>query len=671
MNREEAAKRIPELREQIKDHNNRYYISNEPLISDYDYDLLVKELEKLESLFPEFARESSPTRLVGSDLTSGFTQLKHPYPMLSLGNTYNEEEVRDFDTRVKKILDTDPEYACELKYDGVSISLTYRNGRLVSGVTRGDGTKGDDVTANIRTIRSIPQYIEGDDIPAEFTIRGEIYIAIEDFARMNLEREEAGFEKYANPRNTAAGSLKLLDPDEVAKRPLECFLYSMLGPSLPFRTHSQNLEIAKKWGFRVPGEIEVVSSIDGVLGFISGWDKKRKSLPYEIDGAVIKVNRLDDQSRLGMTAKSPRWAIAYKYKAERAGTILSSVSFQVGRTGAVTPVANLVPVLLAGTTVKRASLHNADQMELLDLHLGDEVFVEKGGEIIPKIVGVNKEARKEGSLKVKFIEICPECGSELQREETEANHYCRNSNHCPPQIKGKIEHFISRKAMDIDGLGEETIDLLYRNGLVENVADLYKLSFEDIIKLERMGEKSAENILRGIDASRDRNFHELLFGLGIRYVGETAAKTLAKYFENIDKLIDATYEELTGIHEIGTRIAESLLSYFSQPENININKRLKEAGLKMHTEQVQGEGSDILRGKVIVVSGKFSRHSRDEYKEMIEINGGKNSSSISASTSFILAGENMGPSKLKKATDLGIDILSEEDFLKLFDQSSN
>ncbi|MEE4116599.1 MAG: NAD-dependent DNA ligase LigA [Marinilabiliaceae bacterium] len=671
MNREEAAKRIPELREQIKDHNNRYYISNEPLISDYDYDLLVKELEKLESLFPEFARESSPTRLVGSDITPGFTQVRHPYPMLSLGNTYNEEEVRDFDTRVKKILDNDPEYACELKYDGVSISLTYRNGRLVSGVTRGDGTKGDDVTANIRTIRSIPQYIEGDDIPAEFTIRGEIYIAIEDFARMNLEREEAGFEKYANPRNTAAGSLKLLDPDEVAKRPLECFLYSMLGASLPFRTHSQNLEIAKKWGFRVPDEIELVSSVDGVLGFISSWDKKRKSLPYEIDGAVIKVNRLDDQSRLGMTAKSPRWAIAYKYKAERAGTILSSVSFQVGRTGAVTPVANLVPVLLAGTTVKRASLHNADQMELLDLHLGDEVFVEKGGEIIPKIVGVNREARKEGSLKVIFIENCPECGSVLQREETEANHYCPNSNHCPPQIKGKIEHFISRKAMDIDGLGEETIDLLYRNGLVENVADLYKLSFEDIIKLERMGEKSAENILRGIDASRDRNFHELLFGLGIRYVGETVAKTLAKYFENIDKLIDATYEELTGIHEIGTRIAESLLSYFSQPENLTIIKRLKEAGLKMHTEQVQGEGSDILRGKVIVVSGKFSRHSRDEYKEMIEINGGKNSSSISASTSFILAGENMGPSKLKKATDLGIDILSEEDFLKLFDQSSN
>ena len=667
MNRKEAAKRIRDLRKQIIDHNKRYYVHNEPVISDFDYDILINELENLEKKFPEFITDSSPTKKVGNDISEGFTQVTHAYPMLSLGNTYSEEELRDFDTRVKKLLDSDPEYACELKYDGASISLTYRNGKLISGVTRGDGTKGDDVTTNIKTIISIPHSIEGQDIPAEFTVRGEIYIPLKGFAMMNLEREEAGLEKYANPRNTAAGSIKLLDPDEVSKRPLECFLYSMLGPSLPSRTHSINLDMARKWGFRVPDEIEVVSSIDEVLKFINKWDTKRKELPYEIDGVVIKVNNLDDQDRLGMTAKSPRWAIAFKFKAERASTILSSVSFQVGRTGSVTPVANLEPVLLAGTTVKRASLHNADQVELLDLHLGDEVFVEKGGEIIPKIVGVNTKSRKAGSVKVEFIRNCPECGSVLQREESEANHYCRNSNHCAPQIKGKIEHYISRKAMDIDGIGEETIDLLYRNKLVENIADLYNLRFEDLINLDRMGEKSAENILRGIEESKNRSFDKLIFGLGIRYVGETVAKTLARYFENIDKLIDADFEELTGIHEIGTRIAESLIAYFDQAENLKLISRLREAGLKMQIEDRAGEESDILKGKTIVISGKFTQHSRDEYKNIIEMHGGKNSSSISTNTSFILAGENMGPSKLKKASDLGIEIMNEEDFLKLFD----
>lgn len=667
MNKVEAEKRAEELREIIREHNQNYYVLNKPAISDFEFDLLLNELEALEKKYPELITDDSPTVEVGSDITTAFVQEKHNYPMLSLGNTYSEDELRDFDIRVKKGLGHDPEYVCELKYDGASISLKYIDGNLVSAVTRGDGEKGDNVTNNIKTIISIPKRIVNRDLPHEFVIRGEIYIPLEGFNEMNSLREESNLEKYSNPRNTAAGSLKLLDSKEVAKRPLECYLYYLLSADLPHETHSKNLAEAKNWGFRVPEVLEVAGSIEEVIQFVRKWDEARKNLPYEIDGVVIKVNSIADQKKLGLTAKSPRWAIAYKFKAERVITILNSVSYQVGRTGSITPVANLEPVQLAGTIVKRASLHNADQIEMLDLHLGDEVYLEKGGEIIPKIVGVLAENRKKDALAVGFIDNCPECGSQLMREDTEANHYCRNSDECPPQIKGKIEHFISRKAMDIDGIGEETIDLLFREGLIHDSSDLYILKYDDIVNLERMGSKSAENIIKGIQESRSRNFKNLLFGLGIRYVGETVAATLAVYFENMDNLIKADLEELTGIHEIGDRIAESLIEYFSKDKNLELIERLKDAGINMNYEKTTVGVSEKLKDQTIVISGKFSIHSRDEYKQLIEAHGGKNSSAISAKTSFILAGENMGPSKLKKADDLGVKIFSEEEFLNLID----
>ncbi|MDX2414864.1 MAG: NAD-dependent DNA ligase LigA, partial [Bacteroidales bacterium] len=539
MKTEDASRRIKSLRKLLKEHNHNYYVLNSTSISDFEYDILLNELETLEKKHPELKDQDSPTLKVGNDSSNEFVQEMHRYPMLSLGNTYNEEDLRDFDARVIKGLGYKPEYVCELKFDGASISLSYRKGKLVSALTRGDGEKGDNVTENVKTIKSIPWEISPEGVPDEFIVRGEIFMPLSGFYELNRQREEQGLQKFANPRNTAAGTLKMLDSKIVASRPLDCFLYYMLSDNLPADNHFDNLETAKSWGFHVPDSIEKASSMEEVLAYINKWDSKRKKLPFEIDGVVIKVNSVSDQQDLGLTAKSPRWAIAYKFKAEQVSTTLISVSFQVGRTGSITPVANLKAVQLAGTTVKRASLHNAEQIAILDLHINDEVYVEKGGEIIPKIVGVNTQSRPADAKKVEFIDRCPECGSVLIKEDGEANHYCRNSDNCPPQIKGKIEHFISRKAMDIDGLGEETIDLLYKNKLISNSADLYSLKKEDIIDLDRMGLKSAENIINSIETSKDRDLSRLLFGLGIRYVGETVAKTLAEHFRTMDKLIQA------------------------------------------------------------------------------------------------------------------------------------
>lgn len=667
MKKSEAKVRIDDLRKQINEHNHKYYVLNQPVISDFEYDILLNELSTLEKNFPEFNDVNSPTQKVGSDITKEFEQYEHRYPMLSLGNTYNEAELRDFDNRIKKITNGSFDYVCELKFDGASISITYKNGILERALTRGDGSKGDDVTRNIKTLQSIPIKITGDTVPEEFIIRGEILMPRAVFDRLNEERVKDGITPFANPRNAAAGTLKLLDPKIVASRSLDCMFYFLLSEKLPFDNHYGNLMAASGWGFSVPDTLRKCKDIEEVMKFIAFWESERKNLPYDIDGVVIKINSISLQKELGFTAKSPRWAIAYKYQAEQALTRLLTVVFQVGRTGNITPVANLEPVLLAGTTVKRASLHNEDQIALLDLHLNDMVYVEKGGEIIPKIVGVDHSLRNEESIKISFISNCPECGTPLVKNEGEANHFCPNYLHCPPQIKGRIEHFISRKAMDIDGLGEETVDLLFGKNLIRNFADLYDLRLEQLVTLERLGEKSSFNLVRSIKNSITTPYHRVLYALGIRHVGETTAKTLSKVFRSIDELMSAGPEQLTSVNEIGPKIASSIVSYFLDKENTEIINRLKSAGIRFLNEEKTEDrkAGKILDGKTIVISGVFQNHTRDEYKEIIEKNGGKNSTSISGNTSFILAGENMGPSKKAFAKELGIPLLSESEFLKI------
>ena len=668
MNQSEAKAKIETLRKEIEEHNNRYYVLNQPLISDFEYDILLNELDTLEKKFPEFISDNSPTKRVGSDITKEFEQYEHIYPMLSLGNTYSEEELREFDNRIHKSISQPIEYVCESKFDGASISITYINGSLFRAVTRGDGNKGDDVTLNVKTIRSIPLKITSKRIPAEFVIRGEILMPRAVFNRLNEERIKAELTPFANPRNAAAGTLKLLDPRIVASRSLDCMIYFLLAEELPHDNHYDNLKEAAGWGFKVAESIRLCKNIDEVLRFISFWETERKKLPYDTDGVVVKVNSLSQQSELGFTAKSPRWAIAYKYKAEEATTRLLSVTFQVGRTGTVTPVANLEPVLLSGSTVKRATLHNEDQINLLDLHLNDMVYVEKGGEIIPKIVGVDHSGRNENSKKIVFISNCPECGTALIKNEGEANHFCPNYLHCPPQIKGRIEHFISRKAMDIDGLGEETIDLLFNKNLIRNFADLYDLKMEQLVPLERLGEKSAANILKSIRTSIDTPYRRVLFALGIRHVGETVAKTIAWRFKTIDDLINAGIDQLTSVYEIGPKIAASIVSYFSDNDNLEMIKRLKSVGIRFSEMSEPTLTGNLLKGKIIVISGVFKEHSREEYKELIEKNGGKNSTSVSGNTSFILAGDDMGQSKKEKADELGIPMISESEFLKIIDK---
>ena len=658
--------RIDWLRAELHRHNYNYYVLNAPEISDKEFDDLMRELQDLEKGHPEYQDENSPTMRVGSDLSKEFRQVAHKYPMLSLGNTYSEAEVTDFYERVQKMLNEDFEICCELKYDGTSISLTYEDGKLVSAVTRGDGEKGDDVTDNVKTIRSIPLVLHG-NYPHSFEIRGEILMPWKSFEKLNQEREAREEPLFANPRNAASGTLKSQNSAVVASRKLDAYLYYLLGENLPEDGHYENLQVAASWGFKISEHMKKAHSLQEIFDYINYWDTERKNLPVATDGIVLKVNSLRQQRNLGYTAKSPRWAIAYKFQAERALTRLNKVTYQVGRTGAVTPVANLEPVQLSGTVVRRASLHNADIIEGLDLHIGDMVYVEKGGEIIPKITGVDTEAR--GLLlgeKVKFITRCPECGTPLVRFEGEAAHYCPNETACPPQIKGKIEHFISRRAMNIEGLGPETIDSFYCLGLIKNAADLYQLRVADIKGLVRMGLKSAENIIRGINESRNVPYERVLFALGIRFVGETVAKKLAKSFHSIEDLEQASMETLVGVDEIGEKIAQSIVSYFANPLNRDLVARLKEAGLQFQrSEEDLSEYTDKLAGQSIVISGVFAHHSRDEYKELIEKNGGKNVGSISAKTSFILAGENMGPAKLEKANKLGIRILTEDEFLAM------
>lgn len=658
--------RIDWLRAELHRHNYNYYVMNAPEITDKEFDDLMRELQDLEKEHPEYADENSPTMRVGSDLNKNFTQVAHKYPMLSLGNTYSESEVTDFYERVKKALNEDFEICCELKYDGTSISLTYEDGKLVRAVTRGDGEKGDDVTDNVKTIRTIPLVLHG-DYPSTFEIRGEILMPWESFEALNREREAREEPLFANPRNAASGTLKSQNSSVVAARKLDAYLYYLLGEDLPADGHYECLQKAAQWGFKISEHMKKARTLQEVFDYINYWDTERKNLPVATDGIVLKVNSLRQQKNLGYTAKSPRWAIAYKFQAERALTRLNKVSYQVGRTGAITPVANLDPVQLSGTVVKRASLHNADIIESLDLHIGDMVYVEKGGEIIPKITGVDTDAR--GILlgeKVKFITRCPECGTPLVRFEGEAAHYCPNETACPPQIKGKIEHFISRRAMNIDGLGPETVDMFYRLKLIKDAADLYRLTVDDIKDLDRMGQKSAENIVNGIAASRSVPFERVLFALGIRFVGETVAKKIARSFKSIDEVEQASLETLMSIDEIGEKIAQSIVSYFGNPLNRNLVERLKEAGLQFSRSEEDLSGyTDKLAGQSIVISGVFEHHSRDEYKEMIERNGGKNVGSISSKTSFILAGANMGPAKLEKAQKLGIRIMSENEFLDL------
>ena len=658
--------RIDWLRAELHRHNYNYYVLSAPEISDKEFDDLMRELQDLEKEHPEYYDENSPTMRVGSDISKDFTQVAHKYPMLSLGNTYSESEVTDFYERVKKSLNEDFEICCELKYDGTSISLTYENGKLVRAVTRGDGEKGDDVTDNVKTIRTIPLVLHG-DYPRVFEIRGEILMPWESFEALNREREAREEPLFANPRNAASGTLKSQSSSVVAARKLDAYLYYLLGEELPCDGHYENLQKAASWGFKISEHMRKVHTLQEVFDYINYWDTERKNLPVATDGIVLKVNSQRQQRNLGYTAKSPRWAIAYKFQAERALTRLNKVTYQVGRTGAITPVANLEPVQLSGTIVKRASLHNADIIEGLDLHIGDMVYVEKGGEIIPKITGVDTDAR--GMLlgeKVKFITRCPECGTPLVRFEGEAAHYCPNESTCPPQIKGRIEHFISRRAMNIDSLGPETVDTLYRLDLIKDVADLYQLQEKDIISVDRFGKKSAENIIKGIKSSLTVPYERVLFALGIRFVGETVAKKLAKAFDSIDKLQHASLEDLMEVDEIGEKIAQSVIRYFANPSNVELVERLKQVGLQFsRSEEEQSGYTDKLAGQTIVISGVFAHHSRDEYKEMIEKNGGKNSGSISAKTSFILAGENMGPAKLEKARKLGIRILTENEFLEL------
>jgi len=664
--KEKDTVRIVELRQLLDNHNYKYYVLSAPEISDYEYDQLMHELVQLESKYPEYSDANSPTQRVGSDLNHEFKQVKHKYAMLSLGNTYNETEIRDFDLRVAKTLNTSYSYVCELKYDGASISLTYEKGKLKYAVTRGDGEKGDDVTNNVRTIGSIPLTLKGTNYPELFEIRGEVFLPHKGFEKLNKEREELGENVFANPRNAASGSLKIQNSSLVAKRPLDCFLYYLLGSKLPTDSHFENLQRCREWGFKIPTENKRCNSIEEVLQFIEFWGINRRQLPYDIDGIVIKVDSIEQQEQLGFTAKSPRWAISYKFKAEQAATKLLSVDFQVGRTGAITPVANLEPVFLAGTTVKRASLHNEDIIALHDLHLNDTVLVEKGGEIIPKIVGVNTDKRESDAKKVIFIDNCPECNTKLIRAEGEAAYYCPNEKGCPPQIKGKIIHFISRKAMNMDSLGEETIELLYSNKLIANISDLYTLTKEQLLPLERMAEKSAGNIINSIQQSKTVPFERLLFGLGIRHVGATVAKNLAKAFGSMEELSRASYESLIATEEIGEKIALSILDYFSDAENNNLIEKLKLSGLQFESEKSELKSLN-LKGLSIIASGKLEHFSREEIKTIIESHGGKAVSSISKQTSYLLAGENIGPNKLSKAVELGIPIITEQDFIKMIE----
>lgn len=668
MTRELAKTRIDELRKALQEHNYNYYVKSDPSISDFEYDLLINELQTLESSFPEFDDENSPTRRVGSDLNREFESFNHRYPMLSLGNTYSREELKEFDQRVKKVVGADFHYFCELKYDGVAVALSYRNGSLQRALTRGDGTRGDDVTHNIRTIRSIPLILQGDSYPPEFEIRGEVILPAEGFKNLNKERELKGEPVFANPRNAASGTLKNQNSSVVARRPLDCLFYYIPGEQRLFQTQHESLAAARSWGFKVPEYNLLASSINEVFEFIDHWENERENLPFEIDGVVIKVDSVKLQQQLGFTAKTPRWAISYKFRAEQASSRLLSIDFQVGRTGAVTPVANLEPVQLAGTTVKRASLHNADQIALLDIRPGDYVYVEKGGEIIPKIVGVDKKRRKPDSEAFQFISKCPECGTGLIRAEDEAAHYCPNVGGCPPQIKGRIEHFISRKAMEINA-AEATIDLLFREGLVKDASDLYRLDFAQVKDLARFGEKSAARLLKSIESSKEVPFHRVLYALGIRYVGETVAGKLAEAFLSMDRLMEADRDSLEQVDEIGERIAESLLSFFGDELNRQFINRLKDAGLRMEMEPALNTLSEKLEGKSFVISGIFSLHSREELKEIIQQHGGKNSASISARTDYILAGENMGPSKYQKAQKLGIPIITEEQFMAMITES--
>lgn len=671
MTLEQAQQKIQDLSAEINQHNYNYYVLSKPTISDYEFDMLLEELQKLEAQFPQLADENSPTKRVGGSITKNFETVKHKYPMLSLSNSYSKEEIADFEHRIKKLVEGELEYVCELKYDGVAIGITYKNGKLLQAVTRGDGVQGDNITENVKTIRSIPLQLKG-DFPEEFEIRGEVFMPKKVFEQLNKEKEEIGEQLYANARNTASGTLKMQDSAIVAQRKLDSYLYFVLGENLPFSTHFQAIEKAKEWGFKVPlSEKKYIAkcrSVDEIFEFINYWDKARHQLDFDIDGVVIKVNSYDKQQELGMTAKSPKWAIAYKFKAEQAKTKLLEITYQVGRTGAITPVANLQPVLLAGTTVKRASLHNADQIEKLDIRINDTVLVEKGGEIIPKIVGVEATQRDIFSEPVSYITHCPECNTPLVRKEGEAQHYCPNEWGCPPQIKGKITHFISRKAMNIDGLGEETIDLLVDKNLISNSADLYELTYHQLYELEGFKEKKVQNILEGIQKSKQVPFERVLFAIGIRYVGETVAKKLAKQFKSIDAIANATFEELINTDEIGDKIAESLQQFFANEYHQQLVNRLKEKGLQLTLSEEQlANTTNKLAGLTFVVSGVFSLFSRDELKNSIEQNGGKVARSISKKTSYIIAGENMGPSKLQKAQDLGVAIIDENKFMEMIE----
>ena len=660
-----AQQKIAELRKALNRHNHLYYVLDAPEISDYEFDVMLRELQQLEDQHPEFFDPLSPTQRVGGEVTKNFVTLPHERRMYSLDNSYSKEELADWQARVVKTLGgIQPEFTCELKYDGASISIHYENGKLVRALTRGDGFQGDDVTANIKTIRSVPMMLTG-DYPAKCEVRGEIILPLAGFEKMNEELIEIGMAPYANPRNTASGSLKLQDSAEVAKRPLDCLVYALICDERQ-ESHLQSLERARSVGFKVPPQLTLAQSLEDVIKFIDHWDTARHQLPYETDGVVVKVNSLAHQEELGYTAKSPRWAIAFKYKAQQVSTLLNGIAYQVGRTGAITPVANLEPVQLAGTVVKRASLHNADQIARLDLRIGDSVFVEKGGEIIPKVIGVDLARRPAHAQPVTYITHCPECGTLLTRAEGEAQHYCPNFYHCPPQIIGRVEHYISRKAMDIEGLGGETVALLYQNGLIKNYADLYTLTVDQVIPLERMAQKSAENLVNGIARSREIPFDRVLYALGIRYVGETVARKLARHYKSVDALAGATADDLIKLDEIGERIAWSVVAFFENPDNLSLIRRLKDYGVQMELQEVHNpNATNKLEGKTFVVSGVFEKYSRDELKKAIEDNGGKVGSSISAKTHFVVAGANMGPAKLEKATQLGIPILGEDDFQRM------
>lgn len=668
----QAKMRIAELRKTLNHHNHLYYVEAAPIISDYEFDQLMRELATLEAQFPELDDPNSPTRRVGSDRTSSFAQIRHQHPMLSLANAYSPEELMEFDTRARRALGTEtPRYICELKYDGVAIALTYRHGQLMQAVTRGDGINGDDVTANVRTIRTIPLTLHG-NYPDEFEIRGEIIMPHSVFAELNSQREEAGETPFANPRNATAGTIKLLNSAEVARRRLDCFLYYLPGDYLPQRTHYERCMEAKNWGFKISEQITPCNTMAEVLQFIDHWEAARRELPYDTDGVVIKIDNLDHQQSLGLTAKTPRWAVAYKYKPERVCTPLLSVDFQVGRTGAITPVANLQPIKLAGTTVKRASLHNADQIELLDIRIGDWVYVEKGGEIIPKIVGIEQSKRSLFSEPLIFPTLCPSCGTPLIKPEGEARHFCPNAEGCPPQQMGKVEHFISRRALNIDGLGQETVALLFSSGLIANAADLYKLTVPKLAKLERFAAKSAHNAVASIEASKQIPFARVLYGIGIRYVGETTARSLAEHFGCIEALAKASVEELTQVPDVGERIAQSIVQYFTHPNNIALVEALTQAGLQMAQTEADKPTtlSNALDGLSVVISGSFSRISRDDLKKLIAQHGGRNVSGISASTSMLVAGDKIGPAKLQKATQLGIKIVSEDEFFSLIESAA-